>query len=80
MLDDLKRLFRHGGIYLVGNILNRVGAFLLLPLYTQHLPLAEYGVLEILYSTVAIISVLCAAGLSHTTLPPELSTKCPSHP
>mgnify|MGYP001197212740 CR=1 FL=1 len=68
MLDDLKRLFRHGGIYLVGNILNRVGAFLLLPLYTQHLPLAEYGVLEILYSTVAIISVLCAAGLSHTTL------------
>jgi O-antigen/teichoic acid export membrane protein len=68
MLDDLKRLFRHGGIYLVGNILNRVGAFLLLPLYTQHLALAEYGVLEILYATVAVVSVVCAAGLAHTTL------------
>jgi O-antigen/teichoic acid export membrane protein len=68
MLNDLKRLFRHGGIYLIGNILNRVGAFLLLPLYTQHLALAEYGVLEILYATVAVISVVCAAGLAHTTL------------
>ncbi|MBL8524499.1 MAG: polysaccharide biosynthesis protein [Betaproteobacteria bacterium] len=68
MLEDLKRLFRHGGIYLIGNILNRVGAFLLLPLYTQYLALAEYGVLEILYTTVAVVSVLCAAGLSHTTL------------
>jgi len=68
MLDDLKRLFRHGSIYLLGNILNRVGAFLLLPLYTTYLSVAEYGVLEMLYSTVAIISVVFAAGMSHTTL------------
>lgn len=68
MFDDLKRLFRHGGIYLVGNILNRVGAFVLLPLYTKHLAVAEYGVLELLYTTVAVISVVFSAGLSHTTL------------
>ena len=68
MLEDIRRLLRHGGIYLIGNVLNRVGAFLLLPLYTRHLAVAEYGVLEILYSTVTIISVVLAAGLSHTTL------------
>lgn len=68
MLHDLKRLFRHGGIYLLGNILNRVGTFLLLPLYTKYLAVAEYGVLELLYATVAVISVLLSAGLSHTTI------------
>ena len=68
MFEDIRSLLRHGGIYLIGNVLNRVGAFLLLPLYTQHLAVAEYGVLEILYSTVAVISVALGAGLSHTTL------------
>ncbi|MBL8521424.1 MAG: oligosaccharide flippase family protein [Betaproteobacteria bacterium] len=68
MLDDLKRLFRHGGIYLLGNLLNRIGAFLLLPLYTKYLPVADYGILEVLYVSVAVLSVICAAGLSHTTL------------
>jgi len=68
MFEDLKRLFRHGSVYLLGNILNRVGAFLLLPLYTTYLTVHEYGILEILYSTTAIISVVFAAGMSHTTL------------
>jgi O-antigen/teichoic acid export membrane protein len=68
MLHNLKRLFRHGGIYLLGNILNRVGSFLLLPLYTKYLAVAEYGVLELLYATVAVVSVLLSAGLSHTTI------------
>lgn len=68
MFDDLKRLLRHGSVYLLGNILNRVGAFLLLPLYTTYLSVSEYGVLEILYSTTAILSVVFAAGMSHTTL------------
>ena len=68
MFEDIRSLLRHGGIYLIGNVMNRVGAFLLLPLYTRHLAVAEYGVLEILYSTVAVISVVLAAGLSHTTL------------
>jgi O-antigen/teichoic acid export membrane protein len=68
MLQDLTRLLRHSGIYLLGNVLNRLGAFVLLPLYTSQLPVADYGALEILYSTVAILSVIFAAGLSHTTL------------
>lgn len=68
MFGDLKRLFRHGGIYLAGNILNRLGAFVLLPLYTSHLSVAQYGVLELLYTTSAMFSVVFSAGLAHTTL------------
>lgn len=68
MHHKLKRFFQHGGIYLLGNILNRVVAFLLLPLYTNYLTVAEYGVLEMLYATVTVISVMLSAGLSHTTL------------
>lgn len=68
MLHNLKRLFQHSGVYLLGNIFNRIGAFLLLPLYTKYLAVAEYGVLEMLYATMAVVSVLLSAGLSHTTL------------
>lgn len=68
MINDLKRLAKHGGIYMIGNILNRVGAFILLPLYTNYLTTAQYGGLELFYSVSAIISVLVSAGLSHATL------------
>lgn len=68
MQADLKRLFRHSGVYLVGNLFNRLGAFLLLPLYTGYLSVDEYGRLELLYSLSAVISIICAAGLAHSTL------------
>jgi O-antigen/teichoic acid export membrane protein len=68
MTEEIKRLTRTGGIYLLGNIANRIGAFLLLPLYTHRLSVQEYGLLELLYSTMAMISVLISLGLSHATL------------
>lgn len=68
MIDQIRRLFHHSGVYLLGNLLNRAGAFVLLPLYTHQLSVAEYGALEVLYSTVAIVSVVLSAGLAHTTL------------
>lgn len=68
MQRELKRLFRHSAIYLIGNLLNRLGAFLLLPLYTSYLSVAEYGRLEILYSFSTMVSVVCGAALSHASL------------
>lgn len=68
MQADLKRLFRQSGIYLFGNLFNRLGAFLLLPLYTTQLSVAEYGRLELLYSLTTVFAVVFAAGLSHSTL------------
>lgn len=65
---DLKRLFHHSSIYLLGNLFNRLGAFLLLPIYTGYLSVGEYGRLELLYTLSAVISVICSAGLAHSTL------------
>lgn len=68
MQTDLKPLFRHSGVYLIGNLFNRLGAFLLLPVYTGYMSVDEYGRLELLYSLSAVISVICSAGLAHSTL------------
>jgi len=68
MAGNLKHLLKHTGVYLIGNVLNRLGAFILLPIYTNYLSVPEYGVLEILYSINAVLSVLFGAGLAHATL------------
>ena len=61
-------LIRHTTLYWIGNALNRLGAFVLLPVYTTFLSVEEYGALELLYSTNAILAVVLGAGLSHATL------------
>lgn len=53
---------------MIGNLLNRVGAFLLLPLYTSYLSVADFGRLEMLYALTAVISIIFGAGLAHATL------------
>lgn len=65
---DLGRLFKHSSIYAFGGIINRIGAFLLLPLYTHFLSPAEYGILELVYATASIVSSLLAVGVAHATL------------
>ncbi len=68
MAGDLQRLFKHTSIYSIGNVSMRAGAFILLPLYTRYLSVAEYGTLEIMNSTSQIISSFVSVGLAHATL------------
>jgi O-antigen/teichoic acid export membrane protein len=68
MSSDINRLLKHSWIYTVGNVLDRVGAFILLPLYTNHLSLSQYGTLELFYTTKEIISSMMSIGLAHATL------------
>ncbi|MDT3778228.1 oligosaccharide flippase family protein [Nitrospira sp. MA-1] len=68
MQSDMKRLFKHSSIYAVGGIVNRAGAFLLLPLYTSYLTPSEYGTLELVYGVTALVSSLLGVGLAHATL------------
>jgi O-antigen/teichoic acid export membrane protein len=67
-LQEIGRFGRQSAIYAIGNALNRVGAFLLLPIYTNFLSTGEYGVLELLYAVASVISGLLSVGLSHATL------------
>lgn len=62
------RFFRHSSIYALGNALNRVGAFLLLPVYTQFLTVAEYGLLELFYAIAAVVAGVLSVGVAHATL------------
>lgn len=66
--SDIGRFFKHSTIYAIGNIVNRLGAFLLLPVYTNYLTVAEYGALELFYATNAVISSLLSVGIAHATL------------
>lgn len=65
---DMKRLVTHSSIYLIANIINRGGAFLLIPVYTRYMPVSDYGALELVYSFSLIVTVLLSAGMSHATL------------
>ncbi|NKI92872.1 oligosaccharide flippase family protein [Rhizobacter sp. SG703] len=65
---EVGRFFKHSGIYAIGNALNRVGAFLLLPIYTRLLTPAEYGTLETLYLVSSVVSGVLGVGIAHATL------------
>lgn len=65
---EVGRFFKHSGIYAIGNALNRVGAFLLLPIYTRLLSPAEYGTLETLYLLSTVVSGVLGVGIAHATL------------
>jgi len=65
---DIKRFFKHSYIYAVGNIINRLGAFLLLPVYTNYLTVAEYGIIELFYAISAVVFGFLSMGIAHATL------------
>lgn len=48
MLDELKKLAKHATIYGVGNVLNKMVGFFMIPIYTHFLSTADYGTLELL--------------------------------
>ena len=58
MLDEIKKLLKHGSVYGLGNILNKAVGFLLIPFYTHYLTTADYGTLELLDLSVALIGLL----------------------
>lgn len=65
---DVGRFFRHSTIYALGNAVNRLGAFVLLPVYTHYLSVAEYGQLELFYVVASLAQGLLSVGIAHATL------------
>jgi O-antigen/teichoic acid export membrane protein len=59
MLEQLRHTFKHTVIYSIGNISLKLIGLVLLPLYTKHLSISEYGVLAYLeVSSQLLVSVL----------------------
>lgn len=65
---SLGRFFKHSSIYAFGNVLNRIAALLLLPIYTNYLTVAEYGALELFYVIAAVATGFLSVGIAHATL------------
>jgi len=61
-------LGQQGAIYALGNVLSRLGGFILLPLYLRVLSPSEYGILEMFYTTSAILAVFVSGGLAQAAM------------
>jgi O-antigen/teichoic acid export membrane protein len=64
MIAEFKRLAKHSAIYGLSNVLNKVIAFFLLPLYTRYLAPADYGMWELFVTTGTFLSVFLRMGLN----------------
>lgn len=60
---NIKRMSKHTAVYGVGNILNRAITFLLLPLYTNILTTADYGILNLIYPFLGLMNVVFMYGM-----------------
>src|SRR5579864_270005 len=58
MLEELKRLFKHSSIYGLGNVLGKMVGFFMIPVYTHYLTTADYGVLELLDLSLALMGLV----------------------
>lgn len=64
MFDQIKRLFKHSFIYLIGSALQSLVGFVLIPVYTRYLSPAEYGQLEILNTILLILNIVLSLGFA----------------
>ena len=62
------QIFKHSFIYGFGDVLRKCIGFLLIPLYTHYLNVADYGVLELLDLLSYLIALVLAMGISDAVL------------
>jgi O-antigen/teichoic acid export membrane protein len=68
VFEDLKRLTKHSAVYGIGHILSRGVGFLLLPLYTNYLSTAEYGMVALVFTFIAFVNIFFLYGLDSSFL------------
>jgi len=68
MLKNVKKTVSHSAIYGLGNLTTKLIGIVLLPLYTKHISVAEYGVLGILEATIMIMVQVMVLGQAQTFL------------
>ena len=63
MTGYLRRLVATGAAYQLADVVAKVAALALLPVYTRHLSRADYGTAELLLTTIILVSILARLGL-----------------
>jgi O-antigen/teichoic acid export membrane protein len=64
MASELRTVGKHTLVYGVGVIAGKLVSFIMLPVYTRYLTTADYGVLELLSTTIDVIGMLAGLGLA----------------
>jgi O-antigen/teichoic acid export membrane protein len=64
----LRALLRGSLLYTLGNFLPRIGAFLLLPLYTAAMAPSEFGVYSLMLSLIGLLAIVYRLGLDGSLL------------
>jgi len=68
MFDKLKHSLKHTAIYSLGNIATKLVGIVLLPIYTTHFPVSEFGILGILEVSIMILTQVFLLGLPNAFL------------
>lgn len=68
MINYLRRLSRTGAAYTTSSVLAKLIALFTLPIYTEHVAKAEFGQVEVLASTVIVLSILFRLGAIEAVL------------
>jgi len=68
MADLLRRLATTGAAYTAASVLSKILAVLLLPLYTSYVNPSDYGVAELLFTSVVTASIVIRFGLIEALL------------
>jgi O-antigen/teichoic acid export membrane protein len=63
-MSEMRRVGRHTLIYGIGVVATKLVSFVMLPVYTNFLTPADYGVLELLSTTIDIIGMIGGIGLA----------------
>ena len=61
---EIKRLGRHSLVYGVGNLLTKAVGFLMLPIYTNLLTAADYGVLALVFMTFEVVTIIAGSRIA----------------
>ena len=64
MFDRLRTLFTHSAVYGLGDAATSVVSLLLLPVFTRYLSPADYGILQLLLATEAVLKTAARCGLA----------------
>ncbi|HXF31406.1 MAG TPA: oligosaccharide flippase family protein, partial [Solirubrobacterales bacterium] len=68
MSGYLRRLATTGAAYTAANILSKLIAVALLPLYTRYLSPADYGAAEVMFAAIVSVSIVVRFGLIEAVL------------
>jgi O-antigen/teichoic acid export membrane protein len=62
--EETKTIAKHSVVYMVANFLEKIVAFLMIPIYTRFLIPADYGVLELVSLTIDVIGMVISMGIA----------------